>query len=74
MRWPGGSCKAAASEEDDVGFVADEAQLEEFAHFQFVDLGPGPVEAFEGLDDGEPCLGDSAGGGAVLALAELAFE
>ena len=50
--------RADAADKHDAGLVFEEGQPEEVLHLGLVDLfGPGPVELFERLDDGE------AGGG-----------
>jgi hypothetical protein len=70
-----GLADADGAEEDDVGFLGDEAQTEEVLDLEAVDfLGPVPVELVEGLENGEACRLDAPFDQALAALGVLALD
>ena len=70
-----GFAKADETEEDDVGFVADELEAEEVLDLEAVDLfGPVPAEGVEGFDDGKAGGVEAAGNGTVVAQGGFAFD
>jgi len=61
-----------ATQENNVGFVADECQPEEILNLQPVDFGwPVPSELIQGFDDGEAGFFDQPLNGPLLALMGL---
>lgn len=70
-----GFTQAHSAEEDDVGFLFDEAELEKMLDLGRVDfLGPTPVEVVEGFDDREAGGVDAPFGGMVPSSQGFAFD
>jgi len=74
-RWPSGFSGPDIAQEDDVGVLRHELQTEQVLNGQPIDfLGPGPIELFEGFDDGKAGALDSRRHPALALVVVFALD
>ena len=70
-----GFAEAGPAHENDVGLVLEKGEAEEILHVGAIDLlGPGPVELFEGFQDGKARRLEAALGRPILPPERLALD
>ena len=66
--------QANTAHEDDVASFFEERKAQEVLHLGPIDfLGPGPIELFEGFDDGEASARNAALGGPIFSAQGFSF-